>query len=150
MLSSESAIGLYGHKALSVLKMASNRIELWNRAENQQPFLNLRQLGVSLPDRIAEQICNSAAEIGITNKTFKHCFLSLFIATHQSSVIEFQSSLVVKLHFDNSVLCLQPTTLLWMPSLSTQSMDIWHHSYHETAPTRPYSRSQTIKVPVRL
>ncbi|PON86831.1 Pyruvate kinase [Trema orientale] len=63
MLSSESAIGLYGHKALSVLKMASNRMELWSRAENQQAFLNLRQLGVSLPDRIAEQICNSAAEI---------------------------------------------------------------------------------------
>lgn len=63
MLSSESAIGLYGHKALSVLKMASNRMELWSRAENQQAFLNLGQLGVSLPDRIAEQICNSAAEI---------------------------------------------------------------------------------------
>lgn len=64
MLSSESAIGLYEHKALSVLKMASNRIELWSRTENQQPFIKLRQLGVSLPDRIAEQICNSAAEIG--------------------------------------------------------------------------------------
>ncbi|XP_062082973.1 pyruvate kinase isozyme A, chloroplastic-like [Humulus lupulus] len=63
MLSSESAIGMYGNKALSVLKMVCNRMELWSRTENQQPFIKLRQLGVSSPDRIAEQICNSAAEI---------------------------------------------------------------------------------------
>ncbi|KAF4347803.1 hypothetical protein F8388_014121 [Cannabis sativa] len=63
MLSSESAIGMYGNKALSVLKMTCNRMELWSRTENQQPPIKLHQLGVSLPDRFAEQICNSAAEI---------------------------------------------------------------------------------------
>lgn len=64
MLSAESAIGLYGHKALAVLQMASSRMESWSREESQQSFLEQRQLGVSLPDRIAEQICNSAVEIG--------------------------------------------------------------------------------------
>ncbi|GMN52413.1 hypothetical protein TIFTF001_021566 [Ficus carica] len=63
MLSAESAIGLYGHKALAVLQMASSRMESWSREENRQRFLEQRQLGVSLIDRIAEQICNSAVEI---------------------------------------------------------------------------------------
>ena len=34
MLSGESAIGSYGQKALSVLQMVSNRMELWNCDEN--------------------------------------------------------------------------------------------------------------------
>ncbi|KAL5537999.1 hypothetical protein UlMin_045939 [Ulmus minor] len=63
MLSGESAIGLYGHKALSVLQMASSRMELWSREENQQALLENPQLGVSLPDRIAEETCNAAVEI---------------------------------------------------------------------------------------
>lgn len=63
MLSAESAIGLYGHKALAVLQMASSRMESWSREENRQRFLKQHQLGVSLTDRIAEQICNSAVEI---------------------------------------------------------------------------------------
>ncbi|KVH93342.1 Pyruvate kinase [Cynara cardunculus var. scolymus] len=58
MLSGESAMGSYGLKAISVLRMASTRMELWSREVNQvQKFLP--PLGVSLPDRIAEQICNS-------------------------------------------------------------------------------------------
>lgn len=64
MLSGESAIGLYGQKALSVLQMTSSRMESWGRVENQQSRLRQYQLGVSLPDRIAEQICKCAAEIG--------------------------------------------------------------------------------------
>ena len=76
MLSGESAIGLYGHKALAVLEMASSRIEQWSREEDQQRFLKHRQLGVSLPDRIAEQICNSAVEIGTPNNTsVKHTII---------------------------------------------------------------------------
>lgn len=64
MLSGESAIGSFGDKALSVLRMVSNRLELWSREENQQSLLSQRQLGVSLPDRIAEQICNCSVEMG--------------------------------------------------------------------------------------
>ncbi|XP_022763543.1 pyruvate kinase isozyme A, chloroplastic-like isoform X2 [Durio zibethinus] len=63
MLSGESAIGPYGQKALSVLQMASSRMELWSQEENRRSILHQRQLGVSLPDRIAEQICNCAVEI---------------------------------------------------------------------------------------
>ncbi|PIA46539.1 hypothetical protein AQUCO_01500231v1 [Aquilegia coerulea] len=63
MLSGESAIGLFGDKALSVLRMVSNRLELWSREENKQILLSQRQLGVSLPERIAEQICNCAVEM---------------------------------------------------------------------------------------
>ncbi|GLT58573.1 hypothetical protein SLA2020_314540 [Shorea laevis] len=62
MLSGESAIGSYGQKALAVLRMASSRMELWSREENKH-ILHQRQLGVSLPDRIAEQICNCAVEM---------------------------------------------------------------------------------------
>ncbi|KAL5787997.1 hypothetical protein ACOSP7_004946 [Xanthoceras sorbifolium] len=60
MLSGESAIGPYAQKAVSVLRMASSRMELWNREENRQSALYQRQLGESMPDRIAEQICNCA------------------------------------------------------------------------------------------
>ncbi len=110
MLSGESAIGLYGQKALSVLRMTSSRIETWGREESQQSLLHQHQLGVSLPDRIAEEICNSAAEMG--NFSFplsKFCcsefqyhlniscyplleFLiqNLLISTHQISVNEFK------------------------------------------------------------
>ncbi|PQQ21985.1 pyruvate kinase isozyme A chloroplastic-like isoform X2 [Prunus yedoensis var. nudiflora] len=63
MLAGESAIGLFGQKALSVLQMTSSRMETWSREENRQGSLLPRQLGVSLPDRIAEQICNSAVEL---------------------------------------------------------------------------------------
>lgn len=63
MLSGESAIGSFGEKALSVLRMASGRMELWSREENRQSLLSQRQLAVSLPDRIAEQICNCAVEM---------------------------------------------------------------------------------------
>ncbi|GLU03407.1 hypothetical protein SLE2022_206090 [Rubroshorea leprosula] len=62
MLSGESAIGSYGQKALAVLRMASSRMELWSCEENKH-ILHQRQLGVSLPDCIAEQICNYAAEM---------------------------------------------------------------------------------------
>ena len=64
MLSGESAIGSYGQKALAVLDMTSSRIESWSREENRGIALNQYQLGVSLPDRIAEQICNCAVEMG--------------------------------------------------------------------------------------
>ncbi|KAI3445865.1 hypothetical protein Pfo_002530 [Paulownia fortunei] len=61
MLSGESAIGPYGQKAVSVLRMTSSRMELWSREENRQNVLFQHNLGASLPDQIAEQICNSAA-----------------------------------------------------------------------------------------
>ncbi|XP_077233983.1 pyruvate kinase isozyme A, chloroplastic-like [Tasmannia lanceolata] len=63
MLSGESAIGSYAEKALSVLRTASERMELWSREENRQSLLMQCQLAASLPDRIAEQICNCAVEM---------------------------------------------------------------------------------------
>ncbi|KAK1317558.1 hypothetical protein QJS10_CPA05g01653 [Acorus calamus] len=63
MLSGESAVGSYAEKALSVLCMASCRMELWSREENRQSLLSQDQLAVSLPERIAEQICNCAVDI---------------------------------------------------------------------------------------
>ena len=64
MLSGESAIGSYGQKALAVLDMTSTRMESWAREENRQSLLIHHQLGVSLPDRTAEQICSCAVEMG--------------------------------------------------------------------------------------
>ncbi|KAL7119167.1 hypothetical protein ACP275_02G047200 [Erythranthe tilingii] len=62
MLSGESAIGPYGQKALSVLRLASSRMELWSREEKgQNGLFQHTNIGVSLPDKIAEQICNCAA-----------------------------------------------------------------------------------------
>ncbi|KAJ9538058.1 hypothetical protein OSB04_030791 [Centaurea solstitialis] len=62
MLSGESAMGSFGLKAISVLRIASTRMELWSREVNRvQKFLP--PLGVSLPDRIAEQICNCAGQM---------------------------------------------------------------------------------------
>ncbi|XP_020272600.1 plastidial pyruvate kinase 1, chloroplastic-like [Asparagus officinalis] len=63
MLSGESAVGSFADKALAVLCMASARMELSNREENRQSLLVQSQLAVSLPDRISEQICNSAVEM---------------------------------------------------------------------------------------
>lgn len=64
MLSGESAIGLHGQKALSVLRTTSIQMETWGREANQQSLLHQYQVGVSLLDRIAEQICNCATEMG--------------------------------------------------------------------------------------
>ncbi|KAM0011951.1 putative pyruvate kinase [Helianthus debilis subsp. tardiflorus] len=61
MLSGESAMGSYGQKAISVLRMTSARMELWGREENQQSFLP--QIGESLPDQVAEQICSCACQM---------------------------------------------------------------------------------------
>ncbi|GER49131.1 pyruvate kinase [Striga asiatica] len=63
MLSGESAIGPFGQKALSVLSTTSSRMELWSREENRQNVLSKHKLASSLPDQIAEQICNSAAQM---------------------------------------------------------------------------------------
>ncbi|XP_059313877.1 pyruvate kinase isozyme A, chloroplastic-like [Lycium ferocissimum] len=63
MLSGESAIGSYGMKALSVLRTTSTRMEQSCREENRQTLLHQCALGVSLPDQIAEQICNCAVEM---------------------------------------------------------------------------------------
>ncbi|XP_072958599.1 pyruvate kinase isozyme A, chloroplastic-like [Typha angustifolia] len=63
MLSAESAIGSHAEKALSILRMSSGRMEMWTREENRQSVLSQDQLSVSLPDRIAEQICFCAGEM---------------------------------------------------------------------------------------
>ncbi|EEF40301.1 pyruvate kinase, putative [Ricinus communis] len=63
MLSGESAIGSYGQKALSVLRMVSNRMELWSHAEQRQANIHKFQLRETLQDRVAEEICTSAVEM---------------------------------------------------------------------------------------
>lgn len=63
MLSGESAIGSYGQKALLVLQTTSTRMESWSREENMLSFVDRHELKLSLLDQIAEQICNSAAEM---------------------------------------------------------------------------------------
>ncbi|KAK2649157.1 hypothetical protein Ddye_016646 [Dipteronia dyeriana] len=63
MLSGKSAIGPYAQKAVSFLRMASSRMELWSHEGNRHSALYQCQLGVSLSDRIAEQICNSAVKM---------------------------------------------------------------------------------------
>ncbi|KAK4401783.1 Pyruvate kinase isozyme A, chloroplastic [Sesamum angolense] len=65
MLSGESAIGPYGQKALSVLRMTSSRMELWSREEKRQNALFQHNVAASLTDQIAEHICNCAAGMGI-------------------------------------------------------------------------------------
>ncbi|KAJ6796543.1 putative plastidial pyruvate kinase 1, chloroplastic [Iris pallida] len=63
MLSGESAVGSNAEKALSVLRVASGRMELWSREENRQCFLSQPQLAKSLPDRISEKICDCAVHM---------------------------------------------------------------------------------------
>ncbi|KAL9367542.1 hypothetical protein Peur_038741 [Populus x canadensis] len=63
MLSGESAIGLHGQKALSVLQMVSSRMELRSHEENRQSALHNSQLGDTLSDCIAEEICNCAVQM---------------------------------------------------------------------------------------
>ncbi|CAN1760746.1 Pyruvate kinase isozyme A, chloroplastic [Linum perenne] len=60
MLSGESAIGSYSHKALSVLRMVCNRMETSNHHENRHISLVRHKLGGSLADCVAEEMCNSA------------------------------------------------------------------------------------------
>jgi pyruvate kinase len=75
MLSAESAIGAYPQKALSVLRAASERMESWSREENMQKLLPRHQLAIALPDRISEQICSCAVEMGtlVFLSCLKHC-----------------------------------------------------------------------------
>jgi len=83
MLSAESAIGAYPQKALSVLRVASERMESWSREESMQKLLPQHQLAVALPDRISEQICNCAVEMG--NLLFFcliHCNQSFLLNSH--------------------------------------------------------------------
>lgn len=92
MLSGESAIGSYGHKALSVLQMTSSRMELWSREENCQPLFDQCQLGESLADRISEQICNCAVEMGQFCSTFiDHLNLQLSETTYVVIYFNFTS-----------------------------------------------------------
>ncbi|KAH7307123.1 hypothetical protein KP509_22G046900 [Ceratopteris richardii] len=64
MLSGESAMGLYPEKALSVLRTASLRIEKWKRQSKRFQDMQLFQISESNMERISEEICNSAAQMG--------------------------------------------------------------------------------------
>ena len=132
MLSAESAIGAYPQKALSVLRVASERMESWSREESMQKLLPQHQLAVALPDRISEQICNCAVEMG--NLLFS-CLIQPIFSLEFSQCFFFKNWILTMLLF------LQQTTLLWMPYLFTQSMVTWHHFYQATGQTLPYLRS---------
>ncbi|KAJ0829437.1 putative pyruvate kinase [Helianthus annuus] len=75
MLSGESAMGSYGQKAIFVLRMTSARMELWGREENHQSFLP--QIGESLPDQVAEQICSCACQMGTITFLIIYFYLQL-------------------------------------------------------------------------
>ncbi|KAI3815302.1 hypothetical protein L1987_14965 [Smallanthus sonchifolius] len=83
MLSGESAMGSYGQKAISVLRMTSTRMELWGREENQQCFLP--QIGESLPDQIAEQICSCAGQMA--NKLAVDAIFVYTVHGHMASLL---------------------------------------------------------------
>lgn len=99
MLSGESAIGSYGQKALSVLQMASSRMELWSREENRKNVLPQLQLGESLHDRIAEEICNAAAQLGKTyfSPLPFFFFFPPFSMTRNRSLLPYVGSIRVRL-----------------------------------------------------
>jgi pyruvate kinase len=72
MLSGESAMGRYPEKALSVLRSVSLRIERWWREEKRHETLELPAVSFSFSDKISEEICNSAAKMGMSY----NCFIS--------------------------------------------------------------------------
>ena len=64
MLSGESAMGLFPEKALSVLRTVSLRMESWCRENKQHASDRLPELSSVLQDRISENICNAASQMG--------------------------------------------------------------------------------------
>lgn len=64
MLSGESAMGQFPHKALTVLRSVSLRIEKWWREEKRHQVIDLPDISSSFSDSISEEICNSAAKMG--------------------------------------------------------------------------------------
>lgn len=77
MLSGESAMGQYPEKALAVLRSVSLRIEKWWREEKHYEAMELPHVGSSFSDSISEEICNSAAKMGVflNLKYFRHIWL---------------------------------------------------------------------------
>ena len=65
MLSGESAMGRFPEKSLSVLRTVSLRIEKWWRQSKEHETMELLELSHSGSGRISEEICNSAAQMGM-------------------------------------------------------------------------------------
>lgn len=65
MLSGESAMGLFPQKAMEVLRVVSLRMEDWCREEGQKETVPFDEISSSTTGRISEQICNSAAQMGV-------------------------------------------------------------------------------------
>ncbi|KAL9273458.1 Pyruvate kinase isozyme A, chloroplastic-like protein [Drosera capensis] len=63
LLCGESAMGQYPEKALAVLRNVSLRMEKWWREEKQHEVMELPDVTSTFPDRISEEICNSAAKL---------------------------------------------------------------------------------------
>jgi pyruvate kinase len=64
MLSGESAMGLHPQKAIEVLRGVSLRMD-WSREEGHSETTPLPEISTSETGRTSEQICNSAAQIGM-------------------------------------------------------------------------------------
>jgi pyruvate kinase len=92
MLSGESAMGRYPDKALSVLRSVSLRIEKWWREEKRHEALELQSVSSSFSDKISEEICNSAAKMGISCHPSSCCciFLVLYLLTERFDSIGFR------------------------------------------------------------
>ncbi|CAH2052985.1 unnamed protein product [Thlaspi arvense] len=69
MLSGESAMGQFPDKALTVLRSVSLRIERWWREEKRYESTPLQAIGSTFSDKISEEICNSAAKMGINKNS---------------------------------------------------------------------------------
>ncbi|GAB2210217.1 hypothetical protein Drorol1_Dr00015477 [Drosera rotundifolia] len=63
LLCGESAMGQYPEKALAVLRNVSLRMEKWWREEKRHEVMELPDVTSTFPDRISEEICNSAAKL---------------------------------------------------------------------------------------
>lgn len=74
MLSGESAMGQFPEKALSVLRSVSLRIEKWWREDKHREAMELPDIASSFSACISEEICNSAAKMGM-----KTAFLPIMI-----------------------------------------------------------------------
>lgn len=63
-------MGLFPEKALSVLRTVSLRMESWCRENKQHASDRLPELSPALDDRISENICNSASQMGMQSHGF--------------------------------------------------------------------------------
>jgi pyruvate kinase len=92
MLSGESAMGRYPEKALSVLRSVSLRIERWWREEKRHEALELQAVSSSFSYKISEEICNSAAKMGMSYDFFLSVAAVILLQKHIMKLPRLDSS----------------------------------------------------------